>query len=114
MGENGELSGFGWWVWARNSTIFAVVVALVFGVWGYLETNRHCGVVRLYEQIFGAFIIFIWFLLAVIGLKICSVGCVKGSQHFMIAGGLLAMVADFSFFVISVRISYGLFFLNQP
>ena len=113
MGEIGELSGSGWWVWARNSTIFAAAVAVVFGVWGYLETNKHCGVVRPYEQMFGAFVIFVWVLLAAIGLKICSVGCVRGNQYLVIIGSLLAIAADLSFFVIGIRISYGLLFINQ-
>ena len=67
------------------------MTAIVYAVYWFGFVNGNCGVVRFYEQAFGAFVIGIWGLGSLTGLILTIKGYRKKSKK-VVAGAMLTLI----------------------
>lgn len=84
------------WAWLAGAILAAIIggaVTVYFATWWFAEVGGHCGFVRAYEQLFGAFIIGGWLAGTFIGLVIAFIGRCKRSRG-LVVGSLIAILTN--------------------
>ena len=64
-------------------SLISGLIVLIFSIWWFNLVSGNCGVVRFYEQLGGALIIFFWLMSNGLGLGLVKVGYKKKSITYV-------------------------------
>lgn len=103
-GDTGQIRPMsGWLRGALAVAAIAAAAALVFAGWWFPKTSAACGVVRVYEYIFGALLIGGWLAGTTVGLLLACIARRRQAKALIVVGCSLAILAGCAFMGVAAK-----------
>jgi len=101
-----------WISGAKAAAAAGAAVAVAFAAWWFVTAGASCGVVRIYDYIFGALLIGGWLLVTTAGLLVAFTAHRRNAKTLVIVGSLLAILVNFGFVGTAAKIAHAHFAAN--
>ncbi len=92
----------GWFVLAVVAALGGVIAAVAYGITWFGHTAGDCGVVRVYEDIFGIFVLGVWLSASALGVGLALYGLLKRSRT-SIPGAVIVVIAAAGMALVHMR-----------
>lgn len=108
MGKMELRTGKGWFARSIAVSLIGGAMILVLAVWWFLAVDGHCGVVRFYEQLCGAVLLFCWSAGSGMGLLVAHFGQRRQRTAVLLVGFITTVLVNIAAVVLFALLVHGL------